>query len=135
MWQQLSDFFNQLELDTWASSSGWQALRVLLVTALLAYLVEGAPRTNLTWTTIGALAYCSVFGTVAAYLLYYRILAAAGAGNLLLVTLMIPPVAILFGAWVRDESLTSNAYLGFSLLALGLLILDGRILRLFSTKD
>lgn len=48
---------------------------------------------------------------------------------------MIPPVAILLGTSVRGEALAPNAYLGFALLALGLVILDGRILRLFSRKD
>ena len=106
-----------------------------LIMAPLAYAIEGPLPLALELRTWVAIAYYALAATALAYLLYYRILAAAGAGNLLLVTLMIPPVAILLGAWVRDESLTSNAYLGFSLLALGLLILDGRILRLFSTKD
>ena len=65
--------------------------------------------------------------TALAYLLYYRILNAAGAGNLLLVTLLIAPVAIVLGAFVRGEALGLPAYAGFALLALGLLILDGRI--------
>ena len=65
--------------------------------------------------------------TALAYVLYYRILVAAGAGNLLLVTLMIPPIAIILGAWFRAETLAPNAYLGFALLGFGLLILDGRL--------
>ena len=40
---------------------------------------------------------------------------------------MIPPIAILLGTWVRGESLAPNAYLGLTLLAAGLLILDGRL--------
>ncbi|NNL74240.1 MAG: LPXTG cell wall anchor domain-containing protein, partial [Silicimonas sp.] len=36
------------------------------------------------------------------------------------------PVAILLGAWVRDETLMPSAYLGFALLALGLAILGRR---------
>ena len=77
-----------------------------------------------TWS---AIAYYALASTALAYILYYRILAAAGAGNLLLVTLMIPPIAILLGTWVRGESLAPNAYLGLTLLAAGLLILDGRL--------
>ena len=98
-----------------------------LVMLPLTCAVEGPLSFELSLSTWTAIAYFALAATAAAYVLYYRILAAAGAGNLLLVTLMIPPVAILLGSWARDESLTSGAYLGFALLGAGLLILDGRI--------
>ncbi|MEO0916462.1 MAG: DMT family transporter [Pseudomonadota bacterium] len=101
----------------------------------LATFIEGPLPLDLELRTWGAIAYYALAATAIAYLLYYRILAAAGAGNLLLVTLMIPPVAILLGAWARDEALGPGAYLGFALLAVGLLILDGRILGVRHTKD
>ena len=50
----------------------------------------------------------------------------AGSGNLMLCTLMVAPVAIILGAVVLGESLPLRAFVGFGLLALGLLILDGR---------
>ena len=58
-----------------------------------------------------------------------RILAMAGSGNLMLCTLMVAPVAILLGAGLRDEVLSHDVYAGFALLALGLVLLDGRLLR------
>jgi drug/metabolite transporter (DMT)-like permease len=73
-------------------------------------------------------AYYALVSTALAYLLYYRVLRMAGSGNLMLCTLMIPPVAILLGAWVRGEALPPHALAGFAVLALGLLVLDGRIL-------
>ena len=79
--------------------------------------------------TILAIAYYAVIATAFAYLLYFRVLAMAGSGNTMLCTLMIAPVAILLGAWARDEVLAPNTYAGFALLALGLAILDGRLLR------
>jgi drug/metabolite transporter (DMT)-like permease len=54
----------------------------------------------------------------------------AGSGNLMLVTLLIPPFAIVLGAVLLGEQLRPAAFVGFALLALGLLILDGRIWRL-----
>ncbi|MGR3511786.1 MAG: DMT family transporter [Paracoccaceae bacterium] len=105
-----------------------------LIMLPVTFTIEGTLSLDLTARTWGAIAYYAIAATALAYLLYYRILAAAGAGNLLLVTLMIPPVAILLGAWARAEALSPNAYLGFALLALGLLILDGRILRPLSAK-
>lgn len=74
-----------------------------------------------------AIAYYAFVATAAAYLLYYRVLGMAGSGNLMLVTLLIPPVAIVLGALVLDEALPPQAYAGFALLAIGLLVLNGTI--------
>ncbi|MEM8753815.1 MAG: DMT family transporter, partial [Pseudomonadota bacterium] len=90
----------------------------------LAWAAEGAPATDLSPLTVGALAYSAVIGTVAAYLLYYRILAAAGSGNLLLVTVMMPPISILLGAAILGERLTPETYLGSALIIFGLVVLD-----------
>ncbi|MCV6592439.1 MAG: DMT family transporter [Silicimonas sp.] len=98
-----------------------------LIMLPLAHLTEGPLPLDLAPATRAAVAYAALASTALAYLLYYRILAAAGAGNLLLVTLMIPPIAILLGAAVRGESLPAQAYLGLALIAAGLLILDGRM--------
>ena len=75
----------------------------------------------ITWAAIG---YYAIVATAGAYLLYYRVLAMAGSGNLMLVTLVIPPVAIVLGAMLREESLPPNAFLGFAVLAIGLLVLN-----------
>ncbi|KUJ86111.1 multidrug transporter [Ruegeria marisrubri] len=90
----------------------------------LALLIDGPPSFDLQPVTWAAIAYYSLIATAGAYLLYYRVLAMAGSGNLLLVTLVIPPVAILLGAHIRHEELTAQAYGGFALLALGLMILN-----------
>ncbi|MFC6687113.1 DMT family transporter [Jhaorihella thermophila] len=97
---------------------------MLLPTALL---IDGPLTFDLQPTTWGALAYLSLAATAGAYLLYYRVLAMAGSGNLMLVTLLIPPVAIILGAWGRDESLAPNAFAGLGILAAGLLILNGTL--------
>jgi drug/metabolite transporter (DMT)-like permease len=97
-----------------------------LILLPLALIVDGPPRLDLMPSTWGAIGYASVVATGCAYLLYYRVLAMAGSGNLMLVTLLIPPVAITLGALVRHEALGPNAFAGFALLALGLLILNHR---------
>lgn len=74
---------------------------------------------------IGATAYFAVFGTAVAYLLYYRVIALAGSGLAMLVTLLIPPVAILLGWLVLGERLAPSAFAGFALLAAGLVVLNG----------
>ena len=98
-----------------------------LITVPLAWSVEGPITLALEADTLLAIGYYAIIATALAYLLYYRVLAMAGSGNLMLVTLVIPPVAIVLGAVVRQEALGSNAFIGFALLTLGLLILNGRI--------
>ncbi len=91
-----------------------------------AWIIEGPITLALepvTWLAIG---YYVVIATALAYLLYYKILELAGSGNLMLVTLLVPPVAIVLGSVVLGEVLHPRAYAGFALLALGLIILDGR---------
>ena len=100
-----------------------------IVAVPMAWAVEGAPSLALAPVTWAAIAYYSLVATAFAYLLYYRVLASAGSGNLLLCTLLIAPVAIVLGALVLGEELRPAAYGGFALLALGLLVLDGRISR------
>ena len=92
----------------------------------LVYFVEGLPTFDLQPRTLVAIGYYAVIATAAAYLLYYRVLAMAGSGNLMLVTLLVAPVAITLGAVVLGEKLSANAFVGFVILAVGLIILDGR---------
>ncbi len=70
-----------------------------------------------------------ILGTALAYPLYFRILALAGASNLLLVTIIVPIFAVgldaaLLGQWVGARQLA-----GFGLVAIGLAIMDGRYRR------
>ncbi|MFP7570668.1 DMT family transporter [Marivita sp. S2033] len=104
-----------------------------LVMVPLAMTVEGLPSFALGAAIWAAIGYYAIIATAVAYLLYYRVLAMAGSGNLLLVTLIIPPVAITLGAVVRHETLHPGEYLGFALLALGLSIIDGRLWRRAAT--
>ena len=97
----------------------------------LALALEGAPQVALAPDTYLAIGYYGIVATAGAYLLYYWVLGQAGAGNLLLVTLMIAPIAIVLGAVVLGEELAPRAYAGFALLAVGLAVIDGRALRLF----
>ena len=98
-----------------------------LIAVPAALMIDGAPSFDLSAPTVLAILYYALIATALAYLLYYRVLGMAGSGNLLLCTLLVAPIAIVLGAMFRNESLGPTAYLGFVLLALGLLILDGRL--------
>ncbi|MGB0853854.1 MAG: DMT family transporter [Pikeienuella sp.] len=105
-----------------------------LIMLPLAWWAEGAPATSFSAETIGAIIYMSVFGTAAAYLLYYRILAAAGSGNLMLVTVIMPPISIALGWVVLGETLTTGALFGCGMIIAGLIVLDGRTWRAISRR-
>lgn len=94
----------------------------------VAVAVEGWPGLSLAPVTWAALAYQGAAATALAYLLYYRILARAGSGNLLVVTLLLPPVALALGTAILREPLVGHQIGGFAVVALGLLLIDGRVL-------
>jgi drug/metabolite transporter (DMT)-like permease len=80
-------------------------------------------------TAIGALIGVAVISTALAYVLYFRILATAGATNLLLVTFLIPVSAILLGTLFLGESLFARHFVGMALIGIGLAAIDGRLWR------
>ena len=77
----------------------------------------------------GAMVGIAVLCTVVAYVLYFRILAAAGATNLLLVTFLLPISALLLGWLVFRESIAPRAFGGMALIGFGLACIDGRLPR------
>jgi len=77
------------------------------------------------WSIAGFALICTSF----AYWLYFRLLETAGATNALLVTFLIPVTAILLGAFVLGEALALRHYAGMALIALGLVAIDGRLVR------
>lgn len=100
----------------------------------MALATDGWPALNYAAPTWGALAYLALMSAAVAYLLYYRVLAVAGAGNLSMVTLLVAPVAILLGAVQFGEALPHRAFAGFALLAAGLVVIDGRLIAMARPK-
>lgn len=83
------------------------------------------PPSAITW---GALAGLAVLSTAFAYVIYFRLLATAGATNLLLVTLLIPVGAVWLGVVILGEQLAAAQISGMTLIGLGLVAIDGRLL-------
>jgi drug/metabolite transporter (DMT)-like permease len=81
---------------------------------------------------IGAIAALAVVCSAFAYILYFRLIDRAGATNALLVTLLVPPVAIFLGSLVLNEVIEPRDFAGLGLIALGLAAIDGRLLKFFS---
>ncbi len=98
-------------------------LPVMLATGGLAGLgAVGMP----VWAAVAALAIVS---TAFAYILFFAIIGSAGATNASLVTLIVPAAAIALGAVFLGERLELFELAGMALIALGLVTIDGRLLR------
>ncbi len=79
--------------------------------------------------TLGSVIALALLCTALAYLIYFRLLASAGATNLLLVTFLIPVSAILLGSVFIGERLLANQFGGMLLIGLGLAAIDGRVFK------
>jgi drug/metabolite transporter (DMT)-like permease len=81
--------------------------------------------------TWGAMLGIAALSTALAYVLYFRLLASAGATNLLLVTFLIPVSAIVLGSLVLGETLQAKHFAGMLCIGLGLAAIDGRVMAKF----
>ena len=100
---------------------------------ILALMFEGMPIQPLSLQSTTAIFIFATICTAGAYLLYFRILADAGVGNLTLVTIIIPPFALLLDAFVLGELISLQELLGFGVIAIGLLIISNKIKLPFSS--
>ncbi|MET7244566.1 DMT family transporter [Methylobacterium sp. EM32] len=78
---------------------------------------------------VAAVIGLAALSTALAYVIFFRLLASAGATNLMLVTFLIPVSALLLGALVLGEPVVPRQLLGMALIGLGLVAIDGRLLR------
>ncbi len=83
------------------------------------------------WSAMIALGLAS---TALAYLLYFKILANAGATNAMLVTLVQPPVTIFLGVVFLEESVAPHQLGGLAIILAGLVLVDGRLPRIAARK-
>ncbi len=105
-----------------------QIITASLLLAPLAFIVEqpwAAAAPNL--PAIAAVLTMALVGTSYAYLVYFKLIASAGASNAMLIAIIIPPVAILLGVAVLGETLTQGQLSGMALIAVGLIAIDGRL--------
>ncbi len=76
---------------------------------------------------LGAWLGIGLLSTALAYIIYFRVLAVAGATNLLLVTFLLPVSALLLGAGFLGETIDLHSIVGMVLIGLGLAAIDGRL--------
>jgi drug/metabolite transporter (DMT)-like permease len=78
------------------------------------------------WTAVCVLA---VFTTAPAFILYFKIIASAGATNASLVTLLVPVSAVMLGAVFLGERLELFEFAGMALILCSLRIINGGLFR------
>ncbi|MEO0761269.1 MAG: DMT family transporter [Pseudomonadota bacterium] len=119
--------FRRLGIDPVEAATGQLAASTAILTlpALVLTAPWALPAPGVTvWAAMLGLGTLS---TALAYVLFFRVLQRAGAGNVMLVTLMVPPSAILLGWLVLDERLGPEHLAGMALIAAGLVVIDGRL--------
>jgi drug/metabolite transporter (DMT)-like permease len=110
---------------------GVQTLTVALGTLAVATLavapagVLQRPSEMPGWKSIAAVVVLGIVGTAFAYLLYYGILAGAGASRAILITYLVPPMALLYGVVFLGEALTVNAVCALALILAGVALGTG----------
>lgn len=96
---------------------------IIALTGGLGMLGDASPAA---WASVLALALVS---TAVAYIIFFSLIASAGATNASLVTLIVPVFAILLGALFLAERLALFELAGMALIGSGLVVIDGRLLR------
>jgi drug/metabolite transporter (DMT)-like permease len=71
------------------------------------------------WKVLGSLVMLGVPGTALAYLLFFGMISGAGAGFASLVTYLIPPIALAYGAIFLGERFGAAAFGGLALILAG----------------
>ncbi|HAD27402.1 MAG TPA: EamA family transporter [Rhodobacteraceae bacterium] len=123
--------FAQMGVKPMATATG-QVICSAIILLPFALILE-RPWTNASpsFHVIQAMIAMISLSTAFAYFLYFRILSTAGATNVALVTLLIPPFAVLLGILFLNETLTLQQLTGMFIITAGLVSIDGRVARLF----
>ena len=120
--------FRRMGVDPITTSAGMvSGSTLILLPVMLA--VDGWPAPDVPLPVWLSVATLGILCTGLAYVLYFRILARAGATNLSLVTFLVPVSAILLGWLFLNETLGPAHLLGVGMIAAGLALIDGRLTR------
>lgn len=81
------------------------------------------------WGAVAAIVSQALFSTALAFVLFFHILATAGATNVALVTFLNPITAIVLGAAFLSERLEMAHVAGMAVIGIGLAFIDGRLVK------
>jgi len=89
--------------------------------------VAEAPTHTPGWKTIGSVVALGIPGTALAYLLFFGLITGAGAAYTSLVTYLIPPIALAYGAIFLNERFGAYAFGGLALILAGVALGTGAV--------
>jgi drug/metabolite transporter (DMT)-like permease len=105
------------------------ALATTTVAALVAtpFAIAQAPGHVPGWKTLGSVAVLAIPLTAVAFLLFYAIIAGAGAAYASLVTYLVPPIALAYGAIFLGEHFGAADFAALVLILGGVVLGSGRM--------
>jgi drug/metabolite transporter (DMT)-like permease len=93
--------------------------------ALLPFALVQLPASFPSWEVVGSLLALGIGGTSVGYVLYYALLSGAGASRSILITYLVPAVALAYGVLLLGEPLTVAAVAGLALVLAGVALGTG----------
>jgi drug/metabolite transporter (DMT)-like permease len=87
------------------------------------------PDATLTWSAVASTVALGVVATGVAYLLYFGLIMGAGASRAILVTYLVPSMAIVYGVTLLDEHLAVQSVVGLALVLFGVALGTGALQR------
>ena len=103
------------------------ATTAIAAVAMLPLGIAEAPGHVPHWKTIASVLVLAIPLTALAFLLFYAIIAGAGAAYASLVTYLVPPIALLYGAIFLGERVGAAAIAGLALILAGVALGTGRL--------
>lgn len=119
--------FKTMGVSPLATATGQVTASTVIMMPIALYIDQPWDLPMPSINALAAIIGLAALSTALAYILYFRILATAGATNLLLVTFLIPVSAILLGVFVLNEVLLAKHVMGMALIGIGLAAIDGRL--------
>ncbi len=121
--------FRRMGVSPMATATGQLTASTLLLLPLAFIFEQPLSLPMPGWPVILSVLALAAVSTALAYVIFFRILATAGATNLLLVTFLIPVSAIFLGWLFMNEQLSFRHFIGMAGIAAGLVLIDGRLIR------
>jgi drug/metabolite transporter (DMT)-like permease len=84
-----------------------------------------APHDVPSWKTFASIAVLGIVGTALAYLLFFALIASAGSGYASLVTYLVPPIALGYGAVFLGERFGATAFAALAIVLAGVALGTG----------
>jgi drug/metabolite transporter (DMT)-like permease len=122
--------FSRADISPLVTATGQLTVSTVLLLPLALYIDQPWTLPMPSLAASAAVLGVALVSTAFAFLLYFRILATAGATNLMLVNFLVPVSAIMLGVSILNEALKTEHFIGMTLIFIGLALRDGKLLAL-----